>query len=245
MLEHYWQGLMKLQPIDATVFGDNSMNDQFVNNCTQAYRGEVHNFYQTYLDSLKYASTMNEVDALSFKILNFDAEMQVEKAEFESWKIPFTQMGDASNTLSGNIVLAMGQLGSGESSQPFKTVKDYDNWLMRVHAYTDWCDSGIYNFRQGMASNYVLPKTLVVKMIDLCNGLISEDESQSILYEPIKNMPNNFSAEDKTRITEAYKKSIKNELNVSRSKLADFLKNEYLPVASLTSGIGDLPRGVA
>lgn len=247
MLENYWQGLLKLQPIDATLFGDNSMNDLFVNNCTQAYRGEVHNFYQGYLDSLKKfdASTMNEADALSFKILEFDAEMQIEKNKFETWKIPFTQMGDASNTLSGNIVLAMGQLGSGESSQPFKTVKDYDNWLMRVHGYAGWCDSAIYNFRQGMASNYVLPKTLVVKMIDICDGLISENESQSIFYGPIKNMPNNFSEEDKARITDAYKKSIRNELNVSHSKLVTFLKNEYLPVASLTSGIGALPGGDA
>lgn len=247
MLENYWQGLLKLQPIDATVFGDNSMNDQFVNNCTQAYRGELWSFYRGYLDSLKSydPSTMNEVDALSFKILKFDADFQMEKAKFESWKIPFTQMGDASNTLSGNMVLAMGQLGSGESSQPFKTVKDYDNWLMRVHGYTAWCDSAIFNFKLGMTSNYVLPKSLVVKMIDICNGLISEDETQSIFYGPIKNMPGDFSTEDKMRITDAYKKSIKNELNVSHAKLVGFLKNEYLPVASLTSGIGALPGGEA
>ena len=84
-------------------------------------------------------------------------------------------MGDATNTLSGNIVLAMGQYGSGESSQPFKTVKDYSNWLQRIHGYTSWCDSAIQNFRQGMATNYVLPKALVVKIIDVCNGLVSAD----------------------------------------------------------------------
>src|ERR1041385_9004667 len=53
MLENYWHGLMQLQPLDATQFGDNSMNDQFRNTCTQAYREELKNFYLGYLDSLK------------------------------------------------------------------------------------------------------------------------------------------------------------------------------------------------
>jgi len=35
MLNNYWQGLLKLQPLDATMFSDSTMNDQFVNNCTQ------------------------------------------------------------------------------------------------------------------------------------------------------------------------------------------------------------------
>jgi hypothetical protein len=37
MLDNYWKGLMRLQPLDATQYGDNSLNDQFKNTCTQAY----------------------------------------------------------------------------------------------------------------------------------------------------------------------------------------------------------------
>ncbi|MEI9946338.1 MAG: DUF885 domain-containing protein [Chitinophagaceae bacterium] len=246
MLDNYWNGLLKLQPLDATQFGDNSINDQFKNTCTQAYRDEVKNFYLGYLDSLKNFSPedMNEEDALSYLILKFDADIQLEKAKYDTWKIPFTQMGDPTNTLSANIVLAMGQYGSGEASQPFKTVKDYSNWLQRVHGYTIWCDSAIQNFRHGMASNYILPKSLVVKMIDICNGLVSVDETKSIFYGPVKNLPASFSVADKDNITAAYKAAIKDELNVAHNKLSSFLKNEYLPKARTTSGVGDLPDGL-
>ena len=246
MLDNYWRGLMKLQPLDATQFGDNSMNDQFKNTCTQAYRDEVRKFYLGYLDSLKNFNPdeMSEEDALSYKVLKFDADDQLEKGKYDTWKIPFTQMGDATNTLSGNIVLAMGQYGSGESSQPFKTVKDYDNWLQRVHGYTIWCDSAIQNFRQGMATNTVLPKTLVVKMIDICNGLISADDTKSIFYGPVRNLPVAFSDSEKARITLAYKTAIKSELNVAHAKMAAFLRDEYLPKARSTSGVGDLPGWV-
>ncbi|MEO6316733.1 MAG: DUF885 domain-containing protein [Chitinophagaceae bacterium] len=246
MLDGYWKGLLHLQPLDAVCFGDTSMNDQFRNTCTQAYRNEFKNFYLGYQDSLTHfaPADMNETDALSFAVLKFDVGIQLEKANYDTWKIPFTQMGDASNKLSDNIVLAMGQYGSGESSQPFKTVQDYNNWLQRVHGYTAWIDSAIGNFRQGMATNYVLPKTLVLKMIDICNGLVRTDVTKSIFYGPVNNLPQGFSTADKDAITASYKAIIKDELNVANGKMAVFLKNEYLPKARATSGVAELPNGL-
>lgn len=246
MLDNYWKGLLKFQPLDAMHFGDTSMNDHFRNTCTQAYRNEVNKFYTGYQDSLKNYSpdNMNEDDALSYKVLQFDVNIAIEKSKYDTWKIPFTQFGDPTNKLSGNMVLAMGQYGSGESVQSFKTVKDYSNWLQRVHGYTIWCDSAIENFRQGMATNYVLPKVLVTKMIDICNGLVSDDVTKNIFYGPINHLPADFSTTDKESITAAYKAAIKNELNVAHNKLAVFLKNEYLPKAVTTSGVGSLPDGL-
>ncbi len=246
MLANYWNDMEKLQPLDATMFGNNNLNDQFQNTCTEAYRNEVKKFAARYLDSAKMFSDekMTEEDELSYKVLTYDLNMQSERAKFDTWKTPFTQMGDAGNTLSGNIVLAMGQYGSGASSQPFKTIKDYDDWLKRVNGYTIWCDSAIGNFRQGIATNYVLPKALVVKMIDICNGLISDDEIKSIFYGPVKNLPSTFASADKDRITAAYKAAIKNQLNPAHKKLAEFLKNEYLPKARTTSGVSYLPNGL-
>jgi uncharacterized protein (DUF885 family) len=246
MLDSYWEDTKKLQPLDATIFGDNSMNDQFKNTCTQKYRDEYKNFILRYLDSAKMFSNenMNEEDQLSHKILVYDLNMKLEGTKYDTWKIPFTQMGDPGNTLSYNIVFAMGQYGSGESAQPFKTIKDYDNWLKRVHAYTIWCDSAIENFRQGITTNYVLPKALVVKMIDICNGLVSTDETKSIFYGPVKNIPSTFSSAQRDSITAAYKAAIKNELNPAHSKMVAFLKNEYLPKARTTSGVSYLPNGL-
>ena len=246
MLDNYWEDTKKLQPLDATIYGDNSMNDQFVNTCTQEYRDRVKNFYLRYLDSAKMfdPKNMNEEDELSYKVLTYDLNMKLEGTKYDTWKIPFTQMGDAGNTLSANIVLAMGQYGSGESAQPFKTVKDYADWLKRVHGYTTWCDSAIENFRQGIATNYVLPKALVVKMITICNGLISSDETKSIFYGPVRNLPATFSTGEKDSIATEYKAVIKNELNPAHTKLALFLKNEYLPKARTTSGLSSLPDGL-
>lgn len=247
LLANYWEGVYQLKPMDATVFGDYRFNARFVNTCTQEYRRSLARFYQQYLDSLKGVDTtgIGEQDEMSYKILQYDCGMELEKSKFDTWKIPFTQFGDAGNTLSANMVLAMGQYGSGASAQPFKTVKDYDDWLQRIHGYTQWCDSAIGNFRQGIATKYVLPRALVVKMITICKGLVSDDETKSIFYGPVKNMPASFSPADRERLTAAYKAAIKNELNAAHGRLAAFLSDTYLPAARTSSGVGALPDSPA
>ena len=63
------------------------------------------------------------------------------------------------------LPLSMGQLGSGTGNQPFKTVKDYEDWLKRFSQFSAWADSAIVYFNNGMAAGYVLPKGLVVKVL--------------------------------------------------------------------------------
>jgi len=50
----------------------------------------------------------------------------------------------------------MGQLASGEGAQPFKTVQDYENWLVRIQGYLEWLDSAQEKMREGMAIGWVL-----------------------------------------------------------------------------------------
>ena len=247
MLEHYWKDDCQLHPLDANMFGDFSFNDQFQNTCTKAYRDSLLHFYHRYRDSLKKypVKEMNEQELLSYQMLEYNLENDLEKMKYDTWKIPFTQMGDPGNTISSNIPLAMGQLGEGSSAQPFKTVKDYADWEKRVQGYTVWIDSAIENFRQGIATNYVLPQSLVLKMINICNGMINEDITKSLFYGPINHFPATFSTADKERITKEYVAMIKDELNVAHTKLSHFLKEEYLPKARQSSGVSELPEGLA
>ena len=83
--------------------------------------------------------------------------MALEGLSFPTNRIPFNQFGGLHTNL--------GQLGSGVGSQPFKTVKDYENWIGRAEKFAAWSDSAIVYFRKGMAEDYVLPKSLVVKLI--------------------------------------------------------------------------------
>jgi uncharacterized protein (DUF885 family) len=73
--------------------------------------------------------------------------------------------------------------------------------------------------------------------------IVTEDPQQSLFYAPITNLPANFSAADKERLTEAYKKAISNQIIPAYKRFGEFLRDEYLPKTRTTSGIGSLPHG--
>ena len=146
------------------------------------------------------------------------------------------------NQFSG-MPLTIGQFGSGTVIQPFKTVKDYNNWLQRAGRFSAWADSAIIYFKKGMTEGIVLPKVLVVKMIPQMEAFITTDPTKSVFYGPITNMPASFDRSDKERLTNAYVKLINEKVVPSYQKLAGFLKDQYLPASRETSGISALPGG--
>ena len=138
-------------------------------------------------------------------------------------------------------------MGSGAGAQPFNTVKDYDNWLKRVTNFTTWVDSSIVYFRKGMEANFVLPRSLVVKIIPQLNPFVTDSShtSDNLYYSPVKMMPDSFSADDKKRLTDAYRKMVNEQISPAYKKLVIFFQNDYLPKSRASSGIGALPDGKA
>ncbi|UOQ65115.1 DUF885 domain-containing protein [Hymenobacter volaticus] len=233
----YWEEQARLFPLDATTQGDNRYNDQLPNDQTRAFRQQVQTFYQKYLDALKKfdRGSLSENDKISYDIFQYDLETKLEGLKLNTWMMPFQQFW--------GLPITMGQYGSGEGVQPFKTAKDYDNWLGRVRGFSVWGDSAIANFRQGMKAGVVLPKTLVQKMIPQMRDLVVTDPTKSLFYGPINRFPKEVSAEDQQRITTEYKKAILEELVPTYQKLGNFLEKEYLPKARPTTGISVVPGG--
>ena len=134
-------------------------------------------------------------------------------------------------------------LGSGADIQPFKTVKDYDNWLKRVNAFADWADTAIANCNKGIAIGMVLPKALVIKVIPQLEAQTLSDTTKNIFYGPVRNMPASFSENEKANIRTAYLNSLNNVIIPAYKKLADYFKNVYLPKSRSTEGLNALPHG--
>ncbi|MBS1655202.1 MAG: DUF885 family protein, partial [Bacteroidetes bacterium] len=202
---------------------------------------------RTDLDEIKKYNRdeLDENDQLSYDIFKKEMETTLDGLSL-GWFANVVTMPDHHyipfNQFSG-IPLWMGQCGSGEGSQPFKTVKDYDNWLKRIHAFTVWTDSAIVYFRKGIAADITLPQPLVKKMIGEMNAMVVSDPAKSLFYGPVTKLPNNFSENDRQRITTALTKAISEQIIPSYKKLAVFLQTEYLPKARTTTGINAVPSG--
>jgi uncharacterized protein (DUF885 family) len=233
----YYEERLQLFPLEATAIADNRYDDRLPCDISDAYHEKLKLFYKKYLDKisgLKREELKGE-DALSYDVFKREMEMQLVGLNFKDNLIPFNQFW--------GMHLTFGQLGSGEGIQPFKTVKDYDNFLGRVHGFSIWCDTAVANMRRGMEQKIVLPKILVERILPQLNAMLVTDVTESVFYGPIKKLPDSFSADDKQRLTDAYKKAIEEEVIPSYKRLNDFMKDEYLAAGRSTAGISDIPEG--
>ncbi|QKG51659.1 DUF885 domain-containing protein [Hymenobacter sp. BRD67] len=237
LFTNYWEEQAKLYPLQATSQGDNRFNDQLPNSGTRAFRLSQQRLYERYRDQLARIdrSRLSAADQTSYDVFQYEMTTRLKGLAQPTWTMPFTQFS--------GLPIELAQLGAGTGSQPFKTVKDYDNWLSRVRQFTVWGDTAIADFRQGMRSGVVLPKVLVQKMIPQLEALAVADPEQSVFYGPVKQMPATFSAADKQRFTTAYAAAIRGELVPTYRKLAAFLRDEYLPAARTSTGIAAVPGG--
>ncbi|MGY4383821.1 uncharacterized protein (DUF885 family) [Pedobacter sp. UYP24] len=239
VFDNFYEGYLKLDPLTATSIGDTRYNDQFANTGSSVFLKELHDFYQNYLDTVKTfkRNDLNENDKLSYDIFVYEAQINLDGFKQHLEYLPFNQMFA--------LPLTIGQYGSGSNAQPFKTVKDYNDWLKRLTAFSVWTDTAVANFDKGIKTGVVLPKALVVKMIPQMQSFVVTDPTKSLFYDPIKNLPTTFSAADKKTITDAYKTAILKTAVPAYSKLANYLQKTYLPHARSTSGLSSVTDGAA
>ena len=233
----YTEKSYKIFPLLATHNGEARYNDQLSIDFTENSIDLKRKFYNAHLAGIKKfdRNKLNDNDKISWDIFKRDMEIALEGLNYKTNYIPFNQFGGLQFTL--------GQLGSGRGAQPFETIKDYENWLSRAKKFAAWTDSAIVYFRKGIEGNFVLPKSLVVKMIPQLQALQKDDVTQSVFYGPVNKFPEGFNDADRTRLTTAFKRLIADYINPSYKKLAEFMSEEYLPKARTTDGIGALHAG--
>ncbi len=237
ILENYYQERLKLYPIDATFAGDERYNNILPNNLSDAYIAEVKAFYQKYKTEIAKFDTdkLSQNDKLSKAILEWECDINLEGFDYHEELLPINQFQ--------SFPLMIGQLASGSSAQPFKTVKDYQNWLQRLDAFNNWIISAEARMKEGVAKGYVLPKALTEKVIPQIKDLANPDLKSNLFYSPLNNFPKSFAAADKKALTDDYTKLISEKLIPSLTSLHNYIKTDYLKASRTSTGISAVPDG--
>jgi len=237
LFERYWERNSQLFPLSAMSQGDNRYNDQLPNDQTQAFRDTLRHFYQRSLNQLLRfdRARLSTNDQISYDIFRYRLQTDLAGLQLNNWMMPFSQFG--------GLPIMLPQLGAGTGSQPFRTTKDYDNWLARMHGFPAWTDSAIANMRRGLKASVVMPRALVAKMVPQLRSLIPADPTKSVFYGPFSNFPKGIAEADRQRLSTAFAQALATDVAAPYQRLADFLEKEYLPQARTTAGIGALPNG--
>jgi uncharacterized protein (DUF885 family) len=233
----YFDDKNALDPLGATQNGQNEYNDQLQFEMTDSYRESqlaFFNKYETELSSIN-ESQLSEEDKNSYEIIKWEVEVGKQLLKQPTNLMPVHQFWGTH--------LTMGQYAGGTSGQPFKTEKDYINFLKRMDKFSVWIDSAMVYMKRGIEKDAVLPKALTEKLIPQFAEMATPNIEDNLYYSSIKLMPANFSDEVKKDLTAKYTATINEKLIPKFNKMADFLKNEYLPASRTTSGIGSLAFG--
>lgn len=235
--KNYFEDKNSLEPLNATLNGQDKYNDLFVFEMTDSYRKKQSEFYNKYEQELSKIDPTNlsNEEQVSYDIIKWEIEVGKDLLTKETNLIPIHQFWGTH--------LTMTQFASGTSGQPFKNEKDYRNFLKRMDAYSTWIDSAMVYMKKGMDKKMILPKALTQKIIPQFEEQITPKIEDNIFYSTIKTFPKDFSDEVKSSLKNDYSKTITEKLMPQYKKMVAFLKTEYLPASRSTSGIGSLPNG--
>jgi len=131
---------------------------------------------------------------------------------------------------------------SGQSAAPFKTVEDYENNLKRHEDYIAITDRAIGKFREGMETGVYETKLTIGNVVSQLDTQLAMPVEESPFFMPVKNFPEEFSAEEKARLTAEYTAATE-EIYAAHERMRDFLRDEYMAVARDSVGLSQMKGG--
>src|SRR6201998_3764978 len=233
LFHDYWEENLKRQPEFASSIGDKRYNDQVSDYSVKAINDWLATEQDLLMKLAAIDSTgLSDQDRISQELLVRRLTDDQEAAEFKAWEMPVNQMG--------GIYATYPQLVAQLS---FTTVKDYDDWIARLHAIPKAFDQVTANMSIGIDDKRVPPKYLLEKTLEQVKQLASQKPEDSPLALPLKKFPASISAAEQTRIKTQMLAAITREVLPAYNRFARFLEVAYIPAGRSEPGISSLPDG--
>lgn len=235
LFHDYWEETLKREPEFASSLGDKRYNDQISDYSVKAFNDWLA-FEQGLLLKLATIDTtgLSDQDQVSRELLIRDLTQDQERAEFKPWEMPVNQMGGIYSTYPQLV-----------AQLRFTTVKDYDDWIARLHAIPRAFDQVTANMSLGIDDKRVPPKYLLEKALENVNHLAGQKPEDSPLALPLKKFPASIPAAEQSRIKTEMLAAISKQVLPAYQRFARFLQVAYIPAGRAEPGISSLPDGAA
>jgi uncharacterized protein (DUF885 family) len=234
-----WELTLQRQPVLATSLGDPRYNDRLIDDTTAAYRAQAKRDAEQRLKALAgfNKAKLDPKDRVSYSILKLDLEQDLSGGRFPEWMQPISQIGGLPNFLA--------QMGTGQSIQPFRTTKDYDDWLKRLALAVPVFDGTIANMRAGLKAGVTQPRAVMEKVLPQLQALAVTDPEKSLFWGPINKFPEAVPVAERDRITADMRKLLAEQVLPAYARLLAFVRDEYTPKARASTAWSALPDGKA
>jgi uncharacterized protein (DUF885 family) len=227
-----WDYDMQQMPDEASTLGDRRWNDRWPDDSLEAFaRRNQHN--QDVLARLSKIDrgALAPVEQLNYDLFQKRYQDRVENYKFHWFLMEFNQREgiQTSDELADSL--------------RFETLKDYEDWLARLHTFPALMDQEIAVLRQGIKERMVHPKVIMQRIPAQIDKQIVSDPTQSGFYKPFQSFPKNISAADQQRLAAAARQAVEQQIVPAFKKFKEFFVSEYLPACYDQVGAWQLPKG--
>jgi uncharacterized protein (DUF885 family) len=240
MLADEWEYTLRTQPELATEIGDNRYNDRLSDFSDKAIADDLEHTRQALarFEALDVAG-FPEQERLNHALMVRTLREGLEGAKFKDWEMPATQFGG---------------IHLGYASLPFDTplrnVKDYEDYLSRLHQIPRVLDQAEEHMRDGLRGHLMPPKYLLEKVSSQAQGIADDSLGKDSLEKspftsPLGKFPDSIGEADRKRLRAAIEEAVKNEVGPAYAKFAKFVREDYAPHGRVDPGLWALPDGDA
>jgi uncharacterized protein (DUF885 family) len=129
--------------------------------------------------------------------------------------------------------------------RPFRTAKDYQNWIAQLRDIPRYFREQIANMRAGLKRGFTPPR-VTLKGRDNSIAQVAEGSPQdNVLYTPFKQPMVGVSAAEQAKLKAEAAEAIRDTVQPAYANLLKFFRDEYVPHTRTTLAAYDLPDGKA
>lgn len=229
IFEEQYESDLRNFPERATAFGDYRYNDKLAEHSLDAIH-QHHKIDQAFLARLQAIPTtgFSDQDQLSHDLMIRVLQQRIADYDLKEYEMPINQQTGIHTSLA-DLPLSV----------PFNTVKQYEDYISRLHQIPRVLSQTTEVLRAGMKDNLMPVKFLLEKLPVQCEGIIAADP----FLLPTKKYPASISPEDQKRLTQQITDAINTDVIPAYKTFATFLRTEYAPHGRTTLAVTSLPDG--
>jgi uncharacterized protein (DUF885 family) len=233
LFDEEWQYELRTNPEMATGLGDNRYNDRLDDHSPEFYQSDVET-RRKFLARFEAIDPtgLSAQDSLSRELMIRNLRQDIEGVRFKPWEMPVNQMHGPHLEPIELLTLT-----------PFNSVKDYDDYISRLHQIPKMLEQVTANMRQGMKDRLVQPRYLLEKVVAQAQEISDQKAEGSPFAKPVNKFPAGISEADQQRLRSAVLSAVQDEILPAYKRFTVFVRDDYAPHGRTEPGVWALPDG--
>ena len=232
LMDEAWEAELANSPMFASRLGDRRYNELWTDlssNAIAAHQQQTRRFLRrTYaIDK----SALSDDQQLNYELFRRTLQDTVDAYQFNAHLMPLHHRGGVQNLENNTNYLS------------FESVKDYDDWLVRMSKIGDYIEQTIKLAELGRKAGYMPPKILMQRIPDQIAVQLVNNIEDSPFFTLFATLPPSISDQEQGRLRATARDTIESTVIPAYRKLSRYFNDTYLPASRDSIGLSSLPNG--